>query len=132
MAVPALKFEPERPVEERVSRLENNVEHILSDVGEIKATVSRLEDKIDHVQTTLSGKIDSLRDVVSNLAVTVANQATNAEKTIGALSTRMEKGFGELRDAITANRVWTLTIIGVVFSAAVGAVAWLLKNTRFQ
>ena len=121
MAVPALKFEPEEPVEERVTRLESNVEHILMDVTEIKVSVHRLDAKIDGVQTTLGGKIDSLRDVVSNLAVTVANQAA-----------AMEKGFGELRNAITANRVWTLTIIGIAFSAVVSAVAWMLKNVRLQ
>jgi hypothetical protein len=123
MAVPALRFEPEDPVEQRITKLENNVEHILSDVSEIKVTMLRLDTKIDGVQTSLGGKIDtvqttlngkidavqislggkidSLRDVVSSLTVTVANQATTTEK-----------GFGELRGVIANQAAYTEKAIG--------------------
>jgi hypothetical protein len=45
--MPALKFEPEYPVEERIAVLEINVKHIQSDVSDIKVDVRRLNDKID-------------------------------------------------------------------------------------
>ena len=60
MALPALKFEMETPVEERVARLEANVEHIQKDVSDIKIGIHRLGDKIDSVDQRLSAKIDGL------------------------------------------------------------------------
>jgi chromosome segregation ATPase len=60
MAMPALKFELETPLEERVGRLEANVEHIQTDVSDIKIDIRRLGDKIDRVDQKLSDKIDGL------------------------------------------------------------------------
>ncbi len=47
MATPAFKFESEKNVEERVARLEANVEHIQSDVSDIKMNLRRLSDKME-------------------------------------------------------------------------------------
>jgi hypothetical protein len=60
MALPALKFEPENIVENRVAVLENHVEYIRSDIGEVKVTQRRLEDKIDGVDQKLTAKIDAV------------------------------------------------------------------------
>jgi hypothetical protein len=60
MAMPALMFELETPVEERVARLEANVEHILSDISDIKIDVRRLGDKIGTVDRNLTTKIDAV------------------------------------------------------------------------
>ena len=60
MAVPALMFESENPVEERVAVLEANVEHIRSDISDIKVDIRRLNDKIDDVDHKLSDKIDAV------------------------------------------------------------------------
>jgi predicted nucleic acid-binding Zn-ribbon protein len=48
------------PLEERVARLEANVEHIQKDVSDIKIDIRRLGDKIDSVDQKLSAKIDSV------------------------------------------------------------------------
>jgi SMC interacting uncharacterized protein involved in chromosome segregation len=58
MAIPALKIEPEAPLEERVARLEVNVEHIQKDVSDMKVDIRRLGDKIDSVDQKLTAKID--------------------------------------------------------------------------
>jgi chromosome segregation ATPase len=59
MGMPARKFEFEEvPVEERLARLESNVEHIQLDVSEMKVDLRRLNDKIDGVDQRLSAKID--------------------------------------------------------------------------
>ena len=58
MAMPALKFEPETPVEQRLARLEVSVENIQSDVTEIKTDIRRLVGGIDEVDKRLTGKID--------------------------------------------------------------------------
>ena len=60
MALPALKFEMETPLEERVARLEANVEHIQKDVSDMKIDIRRLGDKIDSVDQKLSAKIDGV------------------------------------------------------------------------
>jgi len=66
MAVPALMFESENPVEERVAVLEANVEHIRSDISDIKVDIRRLNDKIDDVDHKLSDKIDAVDHKLSD------------------------------------------------------------------
>src|SRR4051812_32264520 len=106
MAMPAVKFEPEDPLEDRVARLEVNVEHIQKDVSEMKVDIRRLNDKIDAVDAKLTakidavdqrltGKIDSLKDALTTLAI-------NVEKGFAAV----EKSLGELRTARGFDRVW--------------------------
>jgi chromosome segregation ATPase len=60
MAMPAVKYEPEDPLEDRVARLEVNVEHIQKDVSEMKVDIRRLNDKVDVVDQKLTAKIDAV------------------------------------------------------------------------
>jgi phage shock protein A len=69
MAMPALLLESENPVEERVARLEANVEHIRSDVSDMKTDIRRLGDKIDNVDQKLSSKIDSVFQAIAELRI---------------------------------------------------------------
>ena len=63
MALPALKFEREDPVEERITRLETNVENIQSDIAEMKATIQKLTARIDYgTMWARSSKLDRLYD----------------------------------------------------------------------
>jgi len=58
MAMPALKFEQETPVEERVAILEANVGHIRSDIADMKIDIRKLNDKMDGMDQRLLGRID--------------------------------------------------------------------------
>jgi predicted nucleic acid-binding Zn-ribbon protein len=107
MALSALKFELETPVEERVSRLEANVEHIQKDVSDLKIDVRRLNDKIDSVDQKLSAKIDSLKDTVSALAI------------------NMEKSFASLHAARAFDRVWWLLMSGALLGVMARAFKWI-------
>jgi predicted nucleic acid-binding Zn-ribbon protein len=107
MAMPALKFELETPLEERVARLEANVEHIQKDVSDLKIDVRRLNDKIDSVDQKLSGKIDSLKDTVSALAI------------------NMEKSFASLQAARAFDRVWWLLMSGALLGVMARAFKWI-------
>jgi predicted nucleic acid-binding Zn-ribbon protein len=60
MAIPALKIEPEAPLEERVARIEINVAHIQKDVSDMKVDIRRLGDRIDSVDQKLTTKIDGV------------------------------------------------------------------------
>jgi septation ring formation regulator EzrA len=72
MGMPARKFEFEEvSVEERLGRLELNVEHIHSDVSEIKVDIRRLNDRIDAVDQKFTAKFDSLKDQIAALALTM-------------------------------------------------------------
>ena len=71
MAMPALKLELEMPVEERIARLEANVEHIQTDVAEIKIDIRRLDAEIEAVAKDLTTKYDSLKELMAAMAVTL-------------------------------------------------------------
>ena len=135
--IPALKIEPEAPLEERVARLEINVEHIQKDVSDMKVDIRRLGDKIgdgvdqkltakidgveqrltakvDGVDQRLTGKIDSLKDVVTALAINMEKQFANVEKSIGAL-----------RTARAFDRVWWLVMSAGILSIMARAFKWI-------
>ncbi|MEA3179536.1 MAG: hypothetical protein QOI59_3059 [Gammaproteobacteria bacterium] len=119
MAMPALIFELETPLEERVARLEVNVEHIQKDVSDMKIDIRRLGEKIDAVDQKLTakidavdqklsakidsldqkltGRIDSVKDSVTSLAINIEKQFAN-----------IEKAFGALHTARAFDRVWWL------------------------
>jgi len=103
MALPALKFEMETPLEERVARLEANVEHIQKDVSDMKIDIRRLGDKIDSVDQKLSAKIESVKDLVINV-----------EKLLAALHT-----------ARAFDRVWWLLMSAALLGVMARAFKWL-------
>jgi hypothetical protein len=96
MAMPALMFELETPLEERVARLEVNVEHIRSDVSDMKADIRRLGDKLDTVDQRLSAKIDTVIQAIA-----------------------------ELRVGRAQNRVWWLLMSGALLGIMARAFKWI-------
>ena len=66
-------------MEERLARLESNVEHIQSDISEMKVDIRRLNDKIDGVDQRFTAKFDSLKDLI-------AAQSLTMEKSISRLT----------------------------------------------
>jgi predicted nucleic acid-binding Zn-ribbon protein len=60
MAMPARKLELEIPVEDRLGKIEAHVEHMRSDISDLKIDVRRLNDKIDAWDKRLSGRIDDV------------------------------------------------------------------------
>jgi predicted nucleic acid-binding Zn-ribbon protein len=60
MAMPARKLELETPVEDRLGKIEAHVEHMRSDISDLKIDVRRLNDKIDAWDKRLSGRIDDV------------------------------------------------------------------------
>jgi hypothetical protein len=94
MARSALGFELEMPVEERTARLEANVEHMRSDISDIKIDVRRINDKIDGINRDLTGKIDGVDQKLT----------TKFDSLIQAIA--------ELKVGRALDRVWWLLMSG--------------------
>jgi len=136
MAMPAMKFEPEDPLEDRVARLEVNVEHIQKDVSEMKVDIRRLNDKIDGVDNKLTAKIDGVEEKLTAKIDGVDQRLTgkidSLKDALATLAINMEKGFaniekslGELRTARGFDRVWYLLMAAGMLSVVARAFKWI-------
>jgi chromosome segregation ATPase len=110
MAMPALKLEAENPVEERVARLEVNVERILLDVSDMKTDIRQLNNKVDAVDKKLSDKIDGVDSLKDALA---------------ALTLRVEKGFADMKASHAMDRVWWLLTCAAMLGVMAHGFKWL-------
>jgi uncharacterized coiled-coil protein SlyX len=107
MAIPALKFELEEPVEERVAKLETHIEHIRTDVGEMKGDIRRLNDKVDALDQKLTDKIDGLDQRL-------------ADKIDG-----LKEAFAELKIGRALDRVWWLLMCGALLGVMARGFKWI-------
>jgi predicted nucleic acid-binding Zn-ribbon protein len=107
MAMPALVSELEEPVEERVAKLEIHVEHIRSDISDMKTDIRRLNDKIDGVDEKLSGKIDAVDKKLSDKFDSVIEILTS------------------LKVGQANNRVWWLLMCAAMLGIMARGFKWL-------
>lgn len=107
MAMPAQKIDSEVFVEERVARLEANVEHIQFDISEMKTDIREIRSEMKEMHQSLSSRIDSLRDSLASLA----------------LST--EKSFAAMRVSRMADRVWWLLMSAGLLAVMARGFKWL-------
>ena len=99
MAIPALKFELEKPVEDRIGKLEAHVEDIRADVGDCKIEIRRLNDKVDGLGERLSGKSDALDQRLSTKIDSV-NQTLSAKS--DALDQRLSTKIDGMNQTLSA------------------------------
>jgi chromosome segregation ATPase len=151
MAMPALLLELEDTVEERVARLEANVEHVRSDVSDMKVDIRRLGDKIDSVDQKLSAKIDSVDQKLSaridsvdqklSAKIDSVDQKLSAkidsvDQKLSAqidgvdqnLSTKIDsvvQSIAELRIGRALDRVWWLLMSGALLGILARAFKWI-------
>jgi DNA anti-recombination protein RmuC len=115
-------------VEERVARLEANVEHIQKDVSDMKIDIRRLGDKVDSVDQKLSAKLESVKDLVTNLAINMEKSSANVEKQFTNVEkqfTNIEKSFAALHAARAFDRVWWLLMSGALLGVMARAFKWI-------
>jgi SMC interacting uncharacterized protein involved in chromosome segregation len=140
MAVPAFMFELENPVEERVAVLEANVEHIRSDISDIKVDIRRLNDKIDDVDHKLSDKIDAV-DQKLTAKIDAVDQKLTAKidggdqklmDKIDGMDQKFTGKFDSIAQAISDlklghahDRVWWLLMSAALLGVMARAFKWI-------
>jgi archaellum component FlaC len=129
MAIPALKFESEEPVEDRIGKLEAHVEHIRADVADTRIEVRRLNDKVDGLNQTLSAKIDGVNQT-SSAKTDAVDQRLSAKidevkDALASLALRMEKLFAELKIGRALDRVWWLLMCGTLLGVMARGFKWI-------
>ncbi|HWM69730.1 MAG TPA: hypothetical protein VNO35_24340 [Steroidobacteraceae bacterium] len=107
MAMPALMSELEEPVEERVAKLEIHVEHIRSDISDMKTDIRRLNDKIDAVDQKLTGEIHAVDKKLSDKFDSVIEMLTS------------------LKVGQANNRVWWLLMCAAMLGVMARGFKWL-------
>ena len=66
MAMPARKLEWETPVEDRLGKIEAHIEHMRSDISDLKVDVRRLNEKVDEVERALRLRFPSIKRVIGH------------------------------------------------------------------
>ncbi len=118
MAQPALKFELEESVEERMAKLEANVEHMRSDISDIKIDIRRLNDKVDGINRDLTGKIDGVDQKLT------AKIDSVDEKLTGKIDSVIQ-AIAELKIGRALDRVWWLLMSGALLGIMARAFKWI-------
>jgi len=151
MAMPALMFEPESDVEERVTRLEANFEHVSTNISEMKVDIRGLNDKVDALDNKLTAKIDAvdnkltakieavdkkLTDKIDAVETKLTTKIEAVDKkltdkidavkdSVNSLALAMEKSFGSLRVGRAVDRVWWLLMSAALLGIMARAFKWL-------
>jgi chromosome segregation ATPase len=140
MAMPALLLESEDPLEERIARLEANVDYIRSDISDMKIDIRRLGDKIDNIDHSLSARIDngdqSLYAKIDSVDQKLSAKIDSVDQRLSTkidnmdqkLSTKMDslvEALAELRIGRALDRVWWLLMSGALLGIMARAFKWI-------
>ena len=132
MAMPARKLELETPVEDRFGKVEAHIEHMRSDISDLKVDVRRLNDKLDEVDKRLGEKIDEvdkrlvgkIDEVDKRLGGKVDEVDKRLTGKIDGLKNSMDKEFRKLDRERLYDRVWYLLIAGTILSVMAHGFKW--------
>jgi chromosome segregation ATPase len=129
MAMPALKYPTESPVEERVAVLEANIEHIRSDISEMKTDIRRLNEKIDGVDQKLTARIDRVEEKltarIDRLEEKLTAKIDGVKDGLANLALSMEKAFSSLKVARVLDRVWWLLMSAALLGVMARGFKWI-------
>ena len=125
MAMPAIKFEPESPVEERVAVLEANIEYIRSDMSEMKTDIRRLNDKVDKLNDKLDSVDARLTGKVDSVEARLIGKIDALKDTFAEFKLQVEKSFADLRISRAMDRVWWLLMSAALLSVMARGFKWI-------
>jgi chromosome segregation ATPase len=102
--MPARKLELETPVEDRPGKIEAHIEHMRSDISDLKVDVRRLNDKLDEVDKRLGGKIDevdkSLGGKIDEVDKRLGGKIDGVDKSLGGKIDEVDKSLGGKIDEV--------------------------------
>jgi predicted transcriptional regulator len=143
MAMPARKLEWETPVEDRLGKIEAHIEHMRSDISDLKVDVRRLNEKVDEVDKRLGGKIDEvdkrLGEKIDDVDKRLCAKIDEVDKRLGekiddvdkrltgkldGLKDSMEKEFRTLDRERLYDRVWFLLIAAAILGVMAHGFKW--------
>jgi predicted transcriptional regulator len=143
MAMPARKLEWETPVEDRLGKIEAHIEHMRSDISDLKVDVRRLNEKVDEVDKRLGGKIDDvdkrLGEKIDEVDKRLCAKIDEVDKRLGekidevdkrltgkldGLKDSMEKEFRTLDRERLYDRVWFLLIAAAILGVMAHGFKW--------
>jgi predicted transcriptional regulator len=143
MAMPARKLEWETPVEDRLGKIEAHIEHMRSDISDLKVDVRRLNEKVDEVDKRLGGKIDEvdkrLGEKIDDVDKRLCAKIDEVDKRLGekidevdkrltgkldGLKDSMEKEFRTLDRERLYDRVWFLLIAAAILGVMAYGFKW--------
>jgi len=100
MTLPARKFEPEKPMDARIARLEATTEHIQSDVKNLSAETKDFRQEMKE----LVGKLDAKFE---------------------AKSDSLQKSFESMKLSRVWDRVWMLLAMGTLLGVMARGFKWI-------
>jgi predicted nuclease with TOPRIM domain len=132
MAMPARKLEWETPVEDRLGKIEAHIEHMRSDISDLKVDVRRLNEKVDEVDKRLGGKIDDvdkrLGEKIDEVDKRLGEKIDDVDKRLtgklDGLKDSMEKEFRTLDRERLYDRVWFLLIAAAILGVMAHGFKW--------
>jgi predicted nucleic acid-binding Zn-ribbon protein len=140
MAMPALKFEQESPMEERVAVLEANIGHIRSDIYDMKTDLRKLNEKFDGVDQKLTAriegvdqrltaKIDSVNEKltakIEGVDQKLSTKIDAVKDGLASLALTMEKSFSALKIGRALDRIWWLLMSAALLGIMARAFKWI-------
>ncbi len=91
MAMPVRKLELEAPVEDRLGKLEAHVEHMRSDISDLKIDVRRLNDKVDELDQRLCGKIEAVYGKTDEVETSLSGKIDEVDKRLSGKIDELDK-----------------------------------------
>jgi len=132
MALPVRKAEMGIPVDDKSEIMLTHIEHILTDISDIKADVRRLNDRLDNTDRKHTERYESLDQKFSqkleSLEQKFSGKLENLDQKFSekfeSLRDLMEKGFVDLRMGRLIDRVWYLLMSAAILGIVARALKW--------
>lgn len=122
----------EKPLtdDSRITKLEANVQHLQSDVTEIKGTLGWLRESFESFRIEVAKEFAAFRAEVAKEFGAIRGEIAKESGSLAAFRTEMAKEIGSLRTSIERAKLWMIvTGLGTILSVwgAAFALARFLK-----
>ncbi len=110
-------------VEERVARLEVAVEHLTTDMAEVKADVRGLHAKIDSFKDTMIAMHERLCEKLDARFALVDQRFSQVDARFAQIDVRFERLEGHIDRKLMAMKIWSLLLHLTIAAGLLGVMA---------